>query len=109
VFGPSYGAAVSLLGVLAWALPGAFGAMLLGVAVAACGRQAWALAWQVAALLLAGVALLIVIPRYQLAGCALVTVGIHGASLAAMLAIAVIAVRRPALPAEVAPAAECGQ
>ena len=109
VFGPSYGAAVPLLGVLAWALPGAFGAMLLGVAVAACGRQAWALAWQVAALLLAGVALLIVIPRYQLAGCALVTVGIHGASLAAMLAIAVIAVRRPALPADVAPAAECGQ
>jgi O-antigen/teichoic acid export membrane protein len=106
VFGPAYHAAVPLLAVLAWALPGAFGATLLGVAVAACGRQAWALAWQVAALLLAVAAFLFVIPRFGLAGCALVTVAAHGASLVAMLAIAVAAARRPAAPSAVAPVAE---
>jgi O-antigen/teichoic acid export membrane protein len=106
VFGPSYGAAVPLLGTLAWALPGAFGATLLGVAVAACGRQAWALAWQVAALLGAGAAYLVVIPRDGLAGCAVVTVAIHGASLVAMLAIAVAAARRPSAPSAVVPVAE---
>jgi O-antigen/teichoic acid export membrane protein len=106
VFGPSYGVAVPLLGVLAWALPGAFGATLLGVAVAACGRQAWALAWQVAALLLAGAAYLVVIPRHGLPGCALVTVAVHGASLVAMLAIAVAAARLPAVPDAVAAVVE---
>jgi hypothetical protein len=52
--------------------------------------------------MLAGASSLVVNPRDGLAGCALVTVAIHGASLVAMLAIAVAAARQPAAPAVVA-------
>jgi O-antigen/teichoic acid export membrane protein len=91
VFGARYIDAVRLMAVLAWALPGACGAMVLGVATAAAGRQTWNLGLQTALVALAGVLNLVVIPRWGLTGCAAVVVGVQTLGLVGILAIAVLA------------------
>jgi len=95
VFGPQYLASERLIGVLAWALPSACVAMMLGVVVAACGRQIWSLVNQ-SVLLAAGAAgNLVAIPRWGAAGCAAVAVAVWGAGLVGSVVIAGIAVHSP--------------
>jgi O-antigen/teichoic acid export membrane protein len=105
VFGAQYADAVPVMAVLAWALPGACGMMILGVAVAAVGRQAWSLGVQVALVVVAGAGTLVAIPRWGLVGCAAVVVGVQALGLLANLAVALLAGSRPRRPstAPVAP------
>ncbi len=95
VFGAQYIDAASFMGVLAWALPGACGCMLLGSAVAAAGRQAWNLNVQVALVVLAGVANLVAIPRWGLLGCAVVVPFVQTLGLVSTLTVALLAGARP--------------
>ena len=108
VFGAQYLDAVPLMAVLAWALPGACGAMVLGAAIGAAGRQSWSLGVQVALVVLAGAANLVVIPRWGLQGCAAVVVSVQALGLLGTLVVALLAGARPhstavaALPPELA-------
>jgi len=95
VFGSAYDAAMELLAVMAWALPGACGAMVLGVMVAALRRQGWALASQSVLLLGAAGAYLAVVPRWGVAGCAMALVAVHLTGFLAALACAWAAARWP--------------
>ncbi len=95
VFGPQYLGSVPLMGVLAWALPGACVMMVVGVAVAACGRQRWSLATQGGLLAVGTVANLAVIPRWGVGGCAAVAVVVWTLGLLGSLAIAGLAARHP--------------
>jgi O-antigen/teichoic acid export membrane protein len=95
VFGAQYLDAVPLMAVLAWALPGACSAMVLGAAIAAAGRQAWSLGVQIALVVLAGAANLVAIPRWGLQGCAAVVVGVQALGFVGILAVALLAGTRP--------------
>jgi len=95
VFGPQYLASERLIGVLAWALPSACVAMMLGVVVAACGRQIWSLVNQSVLLAASAAGNLVAIPRWGAAGCAAVAVAVWGAGLVGSVVIAGIAVRSP--------------
>ncbi len=95
VFGPQYLDSVPLMGVLAWALPGACTAMLMGVLIAACGRQRWGLVTQTWILALAVVGDAIAIPRWGLAGCVAVAVAAWSAGTLTAVTLASLAVRNP--------------
>lgn len=77
VFGADYLAAGNVLGRLAWALPGAGVAMLMGVVHAAWRRQHWVLAVATGVTLLAVGLNLYWIPRLGALGAASVAVTIH--------------------------------
>jgi O-antigen/teichoic acid export membrane protein len=95
VFGPQYAASERLIGVLAWALPGACTAMMLGIVIAACGRQIWSLVNQCGALAVSVVGNLVAIPRWGTAGCAAVAVVAWGVALLGSVTVAGFAVRVP--------------
>ena len=95
VFGPQYVASERLIGVLAWALPSACVAIMLGVVVAACGRQIWSLVNQCVALGASAAGNLVAIPRWGTAGCAAVAVAVWGAALIGSVAVVGFAVRSP--------------
>lgn len=95
VFGPGYDETARLLAVLAWALPGACGAMVLGVAVAALRRQGWALACQTALLVAAVAAYVAVVPRWGVTGCAWALVAVHTAGFVVLMVTAGASVRWP--------------
>jgi len=86
-FGPGYEAVVELLRTLAWALPGASAAMLLGTVLAAWRRQRLALLLQGVAVLVALGADLLLIPRLGALGAARVAVGVETGLALAQLAI----------------------
>ena len=88
-FGMPFGAAVPLLEVLVWLLPGACAATLLGVVVAARRRQALALAVQCGMVTLALAGNLWLIPVLGVAGSARVAVAVHTLSAVAMTVVAV--------------------
>jgi O-antigen/teichoic acid export membrane protein len=95
VFGPAYGPAVPLLAVLAWALPPACGAMLLGAAIASCGRQGWSLYLRVLLVVFAVGGNVVAIPRWGLMGAAVVAVGVSGTTFLGAATIAALAVVYP--------------
>jgi O-antigen/teichoic acid export membrane protein len=95
VFGAQYLEAAPLMAILAWTLPASCGAMLLGATVAASGRQAWSLVQAGVLIVILGASDLVAIPRWGLAGCAVVSVGVQALGLLGMFAIALLAVRRP--------------
>jgi len=95
VFGPQYEVSARLVRVLAWALPGACVAMMLGVVVAACGRQLWSLMNQCAVLATSAVGNLVAIPRWGTAGSAAVAVAAWGVALVGSTAVVALALRRP--------------
>ncbi len=95
VFGPAYGEAVELVGVLGWLLPGASAAMVMGVILAATRRQAWSLVSQggLVATVLAGN--LWAVPRWGVAGSAGVAVLAHSVAGLVMVALGAAAAARP--------------
>lgn len=95
VFGPAYGVAAELVGVLAWLLPGASAAMLTGVILAATRRQMWSLINQgvLVATVVAGN--LLAVPRWGVAGSAGIAVLAHSAAGLAMACLATAAAARP--------------
>jgi O-antigen/teichoic acid export membrane protein len=97
VFGSQYLAAVPLIAILAWMLPASCAEMMLGALVAAAGRQSWVLVESGVLIVILGACDLVVIPRWGLTGCAVASVGAQGLGLLAMLAISMVAVRRPRL------------
>lgn len=95
-FGLPFDAAVPLLEILVWLLPGACAAALLGVVVAARRRQALALAVQCGMVALALAGNLWLIPALGVAGSARVAVAVHVCSAVAMMGVAIWAVgKRP--------------
>ncbi len=103
VFGARYLDAVPLMAVLAWALPGACAAMLMGVLIAACGRQRWGLWAQAWILALAAAGDVVAIPRWGLAGCVAVAVAAWSAGTAISATVATFAVRNPRRIADAVP------
>jgi O-antigen/teichoic acid export membrane protein len=95
VFGAQYLEAVPLMAILAWTLPASCAAMLLGATVAASGRQAWSLIQSGCLIVILATCDLVVIPRWGLAGCALVSVGVHALGLLGTVGISLLAVRHP--------------
>jgi O-antigen/teichoic acid export membrane protein len=95
VFGPQYVASERLIGVLAWALPSACVAMMLGIVVAACGRQIWSLVNQCVVLGASAAGNLVVVPRWGAAGCAAVAVAVWGVALVGSVVVVGFAVRSP--------------
>ncbi len=95
VFGPQYLGSVPLMAVLAWALPGACAAMLMGVVIAACGRQRWGVWTQAATLLLAAAGDVVAIPRWGLPGCVGVAVAAWSVGTAGSVILASLAARSP--------------
>lgn|GEM_PF-2007421 len=95
VFGGAYGAAAGLTGVLAWLLPGASAAMLMGVILAGTGRQAWSLASQVALVTGVVVGNLLAVPRWGVVGSAAVAVVAHSVAGVVVTCLGVAAVARP--------------
>jgi O-antigen/teichoic acid export membrane protein len=96
VFGGGYDASVPLLGTLGWALPGACGAMIMGVVIAGTRRQAWGLAMQSGLVTLAVAANVVAVPRWGVAGSAAVAVGVQVLAGVSALAVAGAASRAPA-------------
>lgn len=94
VFGGAYGAAAGLTGVLAWLLPGASAAMLMGVILAATGRQAWSLASQVALVTGVVVGNLLAVPRWGVVGSAAVAVVAHSAAGVMVTCLGAVAAAR---------------
>jgi PST family polysaccharide transporter len=95
VFGPQYAASEQLVGVLAWALPGACIAMMLGVVVAAWGRQLWGLTNQCAVLVTSVAGNLVAIPRWGTAGCAAVAVAAWSLAMTGSVVVVGLAARWP--------------
>jgi len=95
VFGAQYVGSVRLMALLAWALPGACVAMLMGVLVAACGRQRWGFWTQGVVLAMATVGNALAIPRWGLVGSARVAVWVWSAGTVVAITIACLAVRNP--------------
>ncbi len=95
VFGPGYLGAVRLLGVLAWALPGACAGMVIGAVLAACGRQGWSLISRIGVLLLAVAGNLFAIPRWGTMGAAVVAVAVNTLSVVGAVGLAALAAARP--------------
>jgi O-antigen/teichoic acid export membrane protein len=95
VFGPQYAASERLVGVLAWALPSACVAMMLGVVVAACGRQGWSLVNQCVVVAASAAGNFLAIPRWGTAGCAAIAVVAWGVALVGSAAVVALALRKP--------------
>lgn len=93
-FGAEYAPAAPLLGTLAWALPGACTAMVLGTVLAAWHRQRLNLVLHTVALVAALAGNLYWIPLLGAPGAARVAVGVHTA-LGLALVTATAAARRP--------------
>ena len=104
VFGPEFLPAAPLLAVLAWGLPATCMSMLAGTVLAATRRQRWPLVSQSVLLAASVTANLAVIPRWGVAGCAVVVVAAYSTTALVNTTLAVIAARRnvPA-PAETPP------
>lgn len=104
VFGPEFLPAAPLLAVLAWGLPATCMSMLAGTVLAAARRQSWPLVSQSVLLAASVTANLAVIPRWGVAGCAVVVVAAYSTTALVNTTLAVIAARRnmPA-PAEAPP------
>ena len=104
VFGPEFAGSAALLGVLAWGLPATCASMLAGTVLAATRRQSWPLATQSVLLLVSVAANLVAIPRWGVAGCAVVAVSVYSASAVVNTTLAVIAaVKATPAPADVLP------
>ncbi len=95
VFGPDYGEAAELVSVLAWLLPGASAAMLMGVILAATRRQAWSLASQGALVAAVAAGNLLAVPRWGVAGSACVAVLAHSAAGIVVVLLGAVAASRP--------------
>ncbi len=95
VFGRAFDPAAELLAVLAWALPGACVAMVLGVMVAALRRQGWTLLAHGGVVVSAVVAYAVVVPRWGVRGCAVAAMAASVALGLALLTSAVAAARWP--------------
>jgi O-antigen/teichoic acid export membrane protein len=92
-FGPEYATSADLLGVLAWVLPGGCTSMMAGAVLASLRRQRWPLVSQSIMLVLSVTANLLVIPRYGIAGCAVVALCLVSTSAVTHTTMAVIAAR----------------
>ncbi len=95
VFGEVYGEAAALIKVLAWLLPGASAAMLMGVILAASGRQAWSLASQVALVVAVVAGNLLAVPRWGVVGSAAVAVVAHSVAGVVVTFLGAAAMARP--------------
>lgn len=102
-FGAGFGDAIRLLAVLAWGLPGACSAMLTGAVIAALRRQRWVLVSQSVILLATLAGYLLVIPRWSVAGCAVVAVAGASATALANVTLAVVAAGRSLAPGAAEP------
>jgi O-antigen/teichoic acid export membrane protein len=94
-FGAGFTGSAGLLAVLAWGLPGACTSMLAGAVLASTRRQRWPLVSQSIVLLASVTANLLVIPRWGVAGCAVVTVATLSTTALVHTVLALFAVSLP--------------